>query len=55
MVKEKVFEAGGLLRGSSGPALETFLRRQPGVHRAEASYMSETVTVAYDEDVVTEC
>ncbi|MEW5745073.1 MAG: heavy metal translocating P-type ATPase [Nitrospirota bacterium] len=54
MVKEKVFEAGGLLRGSSGPALETFLRRQPGVHRAEASYMSETVTVAYDEDVVTE-
>ncbi len=31
-MKEVVLETRGLLRGSSGPALETFLRRAPGVH-----------------------
>lgn len=32
--REVVLEAGGLLRGSSAPALDTFLKRQPGMHRA---------------------
>lgn len=53
-MRETVLEAGGMLRGSSGPALESFLLRQPGVHRAEASYMSETVTVAYEESEISE-
>ncbi|HEX9596706.1 MAG TPA: cation transporter, partial [Anaerolineales bacterium] len=53
-MKEVVLEAGGLVRGSSAPALETFLRRHPGVHHAEASYMSDTVTVGYDETVISE-
>jgi Cu2+-exporting ATPase len=53
-MKEVVLEAGGLLRGSSGPALQTFLRRQRGVHHVEASYMSETVTVGYDGSQVSE-
>ena len=51
-MKEIVFEAGGMLRGSSAPALETYLRRQAGVHHASASYMSDTVTVGYDENVI---
>jgi Cu2+-exporting ATPase len=42
-MKELVLEAGGLLRGSSAPALETFLRRHAGIHHAEANYMSDTV------------
>jgi P-type Cu2+ transporter len=53
-MREVVLEAGGLLRGSSGPALQTYLRRQPGIHHAEASYMSDTVTVGYDETVIAE-
>ncbi|MCL5998100.1 MAG: heavy metal translocating P-type ATPase, partial [Chloroflexi bacterium] len=53
-MKEKVFEAGGLVRGSSGPALQTFLQRQRGIHHAEASYMSDTVTVGYDEAAISE-
>ena len=53
-MKEEVFETRGLIHGSSGPALETFLRRQPGIHHAEASYMSETVTVGYNESVISE-
>ncbi|MEW6636972.1 MAG: HAD-IC family P-type ATPase, partial [Actinomycetota bacterium] len=53
-MKEVVLEAGGLLRGSSGPALESFLLRHRGIHRAEASYMSETVTVEYDEAEISE-
>ena len=53
-MKEIVLEAGGLVRGSSGPALETFLHRHPGIHHAEASYMSDTVTVGYDETEVSE-
>ena len=53
-MKEVVLEAGGLPRGSSAPALQSFLSRQPGIHNAEASYMSETVTVCYDEAVITE-
>lgn len=31
-MKEVVFEAKDLERGSLGPALETFLRRQTGIH-----------------------
>lgn len=49
-MKEVVLEAGGLLRGNSGPALESFLLRDPAVRRAEASQISETVAVAYDGD-----
>ncbi len=53
-MREVVLEAGGLLRGSSGPALETFLRRHNGIHHAEANYMSDTVTVGYDENTITQ-
>ena len=53
-MREVVLEAGGLLRGSSAPALETFLRRQRGIHHAEASTVSQTVTVGYDETAITE-
>ena len=53
-MREVVLEAGGLLRGSSAPALQTFLQRQPGVHHAEANYLSETVTVGFDEAVTTQ-
>lgn len=53
-MKEVVLEASGLLRGSSAPALETVLRRHPGVHHAEANYLSDTVTVGYDEQEVSE-
>jgi Cu2+-exporting ATPase len=52
-MKEIVLEAGGL-RGSSAPALQTFLRRHAGIHHAEASPMSDTVTVGYDEAVISE-
>ena len=51
-MREVVLEAGGLLRGSSAPALQTFLQRQPGVHHAEANYLNETVTVGFDEAVI---
>ena len=44
-MKEVVLEAGGLLRGSSGPALQTYLQRQPGILHAEANYFSDSVTV----------
>jgi Cu2+-exporting ATPase len=53
-MREVVLEAGGLLHGSSGPALETFLRRHPGIHHVEASYMSDTVTVGYDETAISQ-
>ena len=53
-MKEEVFESRGLIHGSSAPALETFLRRKPGIHRAEASCMSESVTVGYDESRISE-
>ena len=52
-MKEIVLEAAGMLRGSTGPALESFLLRRPGVHRAEASVVSGTVTVCFDESAVT--
>lgn len=51
---EAVFEAKGLLRGSSAPALEAYLRRQPGIHRVEANYMSDTATVMYDDGTISE-
>jgi len=47
--KNVVLEAGGLLRGSSAPALQTFLKRQPGIRLVEANYLNETVTVGFDE------
>jgi Cu2+-exporting ATPase len=53
-MKEAVFEAGGLLRGSSASALEAYLRRHPGIHRIEANYMSDTATVMYDDGVISE-
>ena len=49
-MKEVVLEAGGLLRGSSAPALERFLKRQSGIHHADASYLIETVTIGFDEN-----
>jgi P-type Cu2+ transporter len=53
-MKEVVLEAGRMLRGSSASALETFLRRHAGIHHAEANAMSDTVTVGYDETVISE-
>ena len=53
-MREVVLEAGGLLRGSSGPALETFLGRVPGIHHANANYLSDTVVVGFDEDRIGE-
>ena len=47
-----VFEAGGLLRASSSRGLEEYLERHAGVDRAEANPVSQTVTVRYDESVV---
>ena len=52
--REVVLEAGGLLRGSSAPALQTVLRRLPGVERVEANYLSDSVTVAFDESLVSQ-
>lgn len=51
---EAVFEAKGLLRGSSAPALEAYLRRQPGIHRVEANYMSDSATIMYDDGTISE-
>ena len=48
-MREDTFEAQGLFHGSSAPALETVLRRLTGVHHVEASAVSQTVTVGYDE------
>ena len=53
-MKEVVLEAGGMLGGSSAPALQTFLSRQPGIHHVEANTMSDTVTVGYDENTIIE-
>jgi len=53
-MREVVLEAGGLLHGSSAPALQTFLQRQAGIHHVEASYMSDTVTIGYDEHTISE-
>ncbi len=47
-----VFEAGGLLRASSSGGLEEYLRRHKGVELAEANPVSQTVTVRYDESVL---
>ena len=53
-MREVVLEAGGLVRGSTAPALDAFLRRQPDIHHAEANYLSDTVTVGYDEARITQ-
>jgi len=53
-MREVVLEAAGMLRGSTGPALQSFLTRQRGVHHAAANPVGDTVTVHYDEAVVSE-
>lgn len=53
-MRQVVLEAGWLLRGSSALALETFLRSQSEVESAEAIYLTDTVTVTYDEGRLTE-
>jgi len=52
-VTKGIFEAGGLLRASSAQALEIHLRRQRGIHGAEANPVSQTVTVHYDDAALT--
>jgi Cu2+-exporting ATPase len=52
-VTDTVFEAGGLLRASSAPALQDFLRRQAGIRDAEANPVSQTVSVDYDDEALT--
>ena len=49
---ERVFQAGGFLSGSSAAALESVLRRQPGVHHVTANPLSNTITVGYDEATI---
>ena len=47
-----VFEAAGLLRASSSTGLEDYLERHAGVEDAEANAVSQTVTIRYDESVL---
>ena len=47
-----VFEAAGLLRASSSVGLEEYLERHTGVERAEANPVSQTVTVRFDESLL---
>jgi Cu2+-exporting ATPase len=49
-----VLEASGLLNGSSAPALDTFLKRQPGVHDVAANSLTNTVVVRYDDTRTTQ-
>ena len=49
---ETVFEAAGLLRGSSAAALQSHLLREPGIHHAEANPVSQVVTIGYDEATI---
>src|SRR3990172_4774557 len=53
-LREVVLEASGLLGASSAPALEAFLRRHSGIHHAAANYLNQTVTVGYDESLISE-
>lgn len=53
-LREVVLESGGLLRGSSGPALERVLLRQSGIHYVDANYLSDTATIGYDEAAISE-
>ncbi len=48
-VTTRVFEAAGLLRASSSVCLEPYLERRRGIEGAEANPVSQTVTVRYDE------
>jgi len=52
-VTHGIFEAGGLLRASSAPALQEFLQREHGIGAVEANPVSQTVSVTYDEATVT--
>ena len=51
-MKEVVLEASGMLSGSSAPALEAFLRRQKGIHHAEANTFSQSVTVGFEDKLI---
>ncbi len=53
-MREVVLEAGGLLHGSAGPALQAFLRRRRGVHHVAANPVGGTVTIGFDDRVVSE-
>jgi Cu2+-exporting ATPase len=53
-MREIVLEAGGLLHGSAGPALEAHLRRQAGIHHVAVNPVSGTLTVGYDETAILE-
>jgi Cu2+-exporting ATPase len=53
-LREVVLEARGMLGGSSGPAVQSFLSRQKGVHHAAANPAGGTVTVHFDESLVSE-
>ena len=46
--EQVVLEAAGMLQGSSASALQSVLRRIPGVRDAEASAVSGSVTVSFD-------
>jgi len=50
-MREIVLESRGLLRGSTAAALAACLQRQPGVTRAEANPVGESVTVCFDEGI----
>jgi Cu2+-exporting ATPase len=53
-MKHVVLEAAGLSRGSFAPTLQAFVGRQRGIHHVEANPAGETVTVGYDESLVSE-
>ena len=45
----RVFEVGGFVRGSAASGIQVALQRLPGVQYAEASPVSGSVTVTFDE------
>lgn len=53
-MREIVLEIRRLRHGSSGPALEAHLRRQPGIHHVAVNPVSGTLTVGYDETALLE-
>jgi Cu2+-exporting ATPase len=53
-MREIVLESEGLLNGSSGPALQSFLERQTGIHHAFVNPAAGTTTVGYDEALISE-
>ena len=53
-LREVVLEAGGMLHGSSAPALQMILSRLRGVQRVDANAVSDSVTVAFDDGVTSQ-